>query len=145
MLLRDSEGPHISLRIGFHTDGLAIVKTLLRLIVISWDVLKIGVLTVARLKKRMMVVRRLQKGTIEHLIGDSRGLKVYAESEKTLSRIFEGGHTNKPRLSHLLIAGHGEQFARFGLEAFLELSGKMFSNVIWRVERIVDYERGSEL
>jgi hypothetical protein len=44
-----------------------------------------------------------------------------------------------------VIARHGEELTRFGLEAVLELACKRFSSKICRVECVVDYERGARV
>jgi hypothetical protein len=114
LLLRwHTKVPYVSAIIRVHIERLAIPKALLGRISVAWSVLKVGLLDVARLKKRMMVVRGLYKGSIVHLTANGRALEV-----------------NEPCSSRLIIVGHGEKLTRSGLGAVLELMGKMFSNKI---------------
>jgi hypothetical protein len=50
-----------------------------------------------------------------------------------------------PCLTHFLIARHGEELARFGHKAVLELVGEVLSDEDRRVVRVADYEGGVEV
>jgi hypothetical protein len=109
---------------SFHEGRFAFFKAPLRWINIAWGIRKAHVWRGSRLEKWMMVVRCLRVRTEEHRIGNSRGgLEVY-----------------DPCLTHFLIARHGEELARFGHEAVLELVCEVLSDEDRMVVRVVDYE-----
>jgi len=105
-----------------HCGRLTFFKALCR------DVLEIGILARSRLEKGMMIIWRLRERTIEHRTLKGRSLKIH-----------------EPCWTDFLIARHGEELTRVGLEAVLELIAKVLSRKDRRVERVVDYEGGVEV
>jgi hypothetical protein len=103
-------------------------EALLRGIFASGKIWKVGILDVSRLEKRVMIVRCRRITTVEHRIFHDRRLEFH-----------------EPWLTCPVIARHGEELTRFGLEAVLELACKRFSSKICRVECVVDYERGARV
>ena len=121
-----------------HCGRLTFFKALCR------DVLEIGILARSRLEKGMMIIWRLRERTIEHRTLKGRSLKIWNKSANGILGPLQG-HTHEPCWTDFLIARHGEELTRVGLEAVLELIAKVLSRKDRRVERVVDYEGGVEV
>jgi len=105
-------------------------KVLLELVSIPRNILKVGFLNITWLEKGMVVIWCLLKRAIEHLVvNGSRGLKLWFESVTStwIMSLKKGMHTDEPCLTHFIIARHGEELTRFGVEAFLELVFELLS------------------
>lgn len=117
--MRDIERPDVYFIaiVRLHRWCAALDKALLGRVVASSQVLEVGILNVAGLEKRVMVVRSWRITTVEHRVVHGRRLEFH---ESCLTRP--------------VIARHGEELTRFALEAVLEMTSERLSNKIcWTV------------
>ena len=112
-----------------HDRGFAMFKALLK-VFITWNILKVMFWNIAWLEKRVMVVWCLLERAIEHRsVNGTRRLKLWFESvTSTWGQMSNDEvHTDEPCLTQFIIARHGEELTRFGVEAVLELVVELLS------------------